>query len=74
VIEHIYVPWNLVEDALRMENNVFSQAMQDLLELGYPLDVGVDGGCLTFNTAAAFRKWFDGLKAELDDPMSMGKA
>ena len=74
MIKNINVPWNLVEDALRMENSDFSQAMQNLLDLGYALDIGVDGGVLTFNKAAVFRKWFEGQKAELDEPVPKGKA
>jgi hypothetical protein len=35
VMENIYVPSSLVEDALPMESNSFVPATEDLLELGY---------------------------------------
>jgi hypothetical protein len=69
VKHNIYVPWKVVNDALTTEGNYFSEAMQDLLKAGYHLDVGLDGGRLTFTRAAAFRSWFDDLKAENSDQM-----
>jgi len=69
VTHDIHVPWKVIDFAVAAGDNSFRHAIEELLKAGYHVEVGLDGGSLTFTRVDAFRIWFEELKTEASDQL-----